>query len=379
MFYVALALVAGAVDTESGSRGCTLTLKDDFGKFHPIVFDTKGDLFPSNQQADEPTSWDVNLDDNQEAILSCMPNYLKNQNNKKSVQVKCQNGELIGDSGKVKWTDMACELRPIEEVIVNVKGCETGNNGIEFGLTNPVTKKTIILGEACYSPTIGATRFVHSKYSPNSKKLEEGALKLEEELYLRKPHPSGRLKIDMMKAWGNHIKSRKPDSIALTTEKFTLEDNIQLLSLKRLAWNYAFVEDEFEAWEDLQHEIRNHVHKRNEVLEYWSGYMDKLQTISENGNPEDWFLEPRERFPVPKYLWIANKFSNGDRTAFLVTNKSEMTDKELRDFTKLCESDCDKVEWLSDVFKTKYDKQVLCCDTSDFNNVGENHALSAWK
>lgn len=345
--------------------GCSLPVKDDFSGFYPLLFDVDGNFFPYQESSSEDDTWDVTLPNTQSMFVSCAPNYLRNFNNQKTFKVTCQGDKLINDQGgEVQWKKAACELRPVEEIIVTagVEHCEApSHTGVEFGYVNPVTHKTMILGKACYNPDKGHTEFVQMRFKPKTKAFSESALEVEPENYFqRKQHPSGRYKIDLMKAWGDHMRTRADSSIHVSSKRFVLPQSMHLNTLKKLGWNYAFSQEEHETWTELQGEVEAMVQQKGLVVDYYAGSHGVMKW---NGN-EELFLGKDKRFAVPEYLWMFVR-EGVQGVAFVVFNKMDMTAEEEKKFHDVCSSKCDQVQWLSSEFKSKHGKYVLCCDVND--------------
>lgn len=344
---------------------CFVTVKDDFSGFYPILFDSHGDFWPYEKLGSEENSWQLAIDNGQQMIVSCAPNYLRSFNNQKTVKFSCVDGKLTNELGvQKKWKDVSCEMRPVEEIIATtVEHCEApSHSGVEFGYVNPVTLKTLILGQACYSPEKGHTEFVQMKLKSSKEAMEKSALKVEPETYFqRKQHPSGRYKIDMMKAWGDHMRTRADSSVAIMSKRFALPQSLHLSTLKKLGWNYAFSEEGHETWTELQDQVMAMVEKKKDViLDYTAGSNGVMQV----NNGEELYLGKEERFAVPKYLWMALR-DGVQGMAFVVFNKAEMTPAEEEKFQAVCTSKCEEVQWLDGEFKKTQKKFVLCCDVND--------------
>lgn len=343
--------------------GCGVSVKDDFSGFYPLLFDEEGKFWPYTKSLDEEHTWDSQLQNGKEMIVSCAPNYLRNFNNKKTVKFSCQNNKLTNDLGvEKKWKDVTCELRPVEEISAIVEHCETTSYaGVEFGYVNPVSKKTLVMGKACYSQEKGHTLFVHMRLKPTGKGFDESALEIEPETYFqRKQHPSGRYKIDLMKAWGDYARTRlENENLSITTKRFAFPQSVHLNTMKKLGWNYAFSQEDHETWPLLQEELNAMVEKKKDlVMEYYAGSHGVMKV-----NGQALYLK-EQKFPVPEYLWMFVR-EDVQGVAFVVFNKLEMSVEEEKTFQEVCSSKCDEVQWLSNDFKTKNQKYLLCCDVND--------------
>lgn len=360
-FTAAQFVAAPKVDHVISPGGCSVSVKDDFSGFYPLLFNEEGGLWPYTKSPTEEDTWDLAVPNGKNMIVSCAPNYLRNFNNAKTVKFSCQDDKLTNELGlEKKWKNVACELRPVEEIVATVDHCETPSHaGVEFGFVNPVTKKTLILGKACYSTEKGHTEFVQMRLKPSGKSFEETALDVQPENYFfRKPHPSGRYKIDLMKAWADYARTR-PDNkyIPIVSKRFALPQSVHLSTMKKLGWNYGFSQEGHNTWTELQKEVNVMVEKKGLVVDYYAGSHGVLKV-----NGEELYLR-EEKFAVPKYLWMFVR-EGVQGVAFVVYNKVEMTADEEKDFHDVCSSKCDQVQWLSEGFKAS-GKYVLCCDIND--------------
>ena len=350
-------LLVSVTARQGEGGGCTVSVRDDFSGFYPLIFDNDGAFWPYKESDTEDDTWDLEpLNNGKEMVVSCAPNYLRNFRDKKTVKFTCQD-KLVNEFGvEKKWKDVTCELRPVEEIETTVDQCETpSHTGIEFGYVNPVTKKTVILGSACYSPTKGHTEIVHMKLKPAKRSFEESSIAVQPENYFRgKKHPSGRYKIDLMKAWGDYAKNRpEEESIAIMPQRFALPQSVHLSTMKKLGWNYAFSQEDHNTWTHLQLQVLAMVEKKEVIVDYYAGSHGVLFDLNE------------ERFSVPEYLWMFVR-DGVQGIVFVVYNKVDMTQQEENKFHEVCSSKCDQVQWLSSDFKAGPDgKYVLCCDVND--------------
>lgn len=354
---------ASEVEDLVPSGGCSVSVKDDFSGFYPLLFDEDGKFWPYTKSLDEEHTWDLPLENDKNMIVSCAPNYLRNFQNQKTVKFSCLNNKLTNDLGvEKKWKDVTCELRPVEEISATVEHCETTSHaGVEFGYVNPVSKKTLVIGEACYSQEKGLTKFVHMRLKPTEKSFDESALEIELETYFqRKQHPSGRYKIDLMKAWGDYARTRpENDYLPITTKRFAFPQSVHLNTMKKLGWNYAFSQEDHETWPLLQAELNAMVEKKKDlIMDYYAGSHGVMKV-----NGQELYLK-EQKFPVPEYQWMFVR-ERVQGVAFVVYNKLEMSVEEEQKFQGMCSSKCDQVQWLSDDFKTNHQKYLLCCDVND--------------
>lgn len=353
---------ASEAEDLSSAGGCTVSVKDDFSGFYPLLFNEQGEFWPYDKSTTEDDTWDLKLQNGKNVIVSCAPNYLRNFQNQKTVKFSCHNDKLTNELGvDKKWRDVACELRPVEEITATVDHCETpSHSGVKFGYVNPVSMKTMIIGKACFSPEKGHTEFVQMKLKPKSKSFDESALEVEAGNYFqRKQHPSGRYKIDLMRAWGDYARnSPESEYVPIAAKRFAFPQNVHLNTMKKLGWNYAFSQEDHNTWPLLQEQVNAMVEKKGVVVDYYAGSNGVLKV-----NGQELYLKEK-KFAVPEYLWMFVK-EGVQGLAFVVYNKKEMSVDEQKDFQGVCSSKCDQVKWLSEEFKSAEGKYLLCCDVSD--------------
>lgn len=359
----------------SNSGGCSVAVRNDFSGFYPMLFTEEGDFYPYQESTTEDLTWDMHLANGHNVIVSCAPNYLRSFRDQKTAKLTCQNDKLIdSESGtEVQWKKATCELRPVEEIIVSganaVEHCESGTHtGVVFGYVNPVTKKTLLLGKACYSVDKGHTEFVQMRLKPKTMAFEESALEVQPDNYFqRKQHPSGRYKIDLMKAWGEHNRDRAEASFHVTPQRFARPQSIHLHTLEKLGWNYAFSQDEHSVWPELQAQVMALVDKKAQLVDYYAGSHGVVKTAQ----GEELYLGKDKKFAVPEYLWLFVR-EGVQGVAFVVYNKLDMSVEEEKTFHDVCSNKCDQVQWLSSAFKSSYGKYIVCCDVNDARaNIAE--------
>ncbi|XP_065081244.1 uncharacterized protein LOC135703843 isoform X2 [Ochlerotatus camptorhynchus] len=362
-------------------RNCVLPLKPDWSFFSPLIFSLDGTLISTESVSDETE--DITLAVGDEVLLSCAPNHFREFSSEKVLKAKCKKDKTLVVDGQDKnfISELSCEVRSIEEIIVPVRGCPTNARSIEYGYTNPVNNRSYILGEACYDVRRGQTLFVHTKLKSGSNTVEALAIKtVNSANYFRKEHVTPRYKVELNKAlnindqverfkgvFGNKkipkIESRRYVNEDLLTHK-------QYQSILKLAWNYQIVKDlsALENFDNLIDDINDL--NANEV-EIYTGAHGVLSLKDKNNNDVDVYLK-EHRFPVPKFHWTVVK-SESKAVAFAVFNKAQLTDAE-RVKDSFCNSICDQLTWISTLREnSSYSNPmlgyVLCCELNEFRKT----------
>lgn len=362
-------------------RNCVLPLKPDWSFFSPLIFSLDGTLISTESVSD--VTEDITLAVGDEVLLSCAPNYFREFSSEKVLKAKCKKDKTLVVDGQDKnfVSELSCEVRSIEEIIVPVRGCPTNTRSIEYGYTNPVNSKSYILGEACYDVKRGQTLFVHTKLKSGSNTVEALAIKtVNSANYFRKEHVTPRYKVELNKAlnvndqverfkgvFGNKnvpkIESRRYVNEDLLTHK-------QYQSVLKLAWNYQIVKDlaALENFDNLIDDINDL--NANEV-EIYTGAHGVLSLKDKNNNNVDVYLK-EHRFPVPKFHWTVVK-SESKAVAFAVFNKAQLTDAE-REQDSFCNSICDQLTWISTLrenssYRDPKQGYVLCCELNEFRKT----------
>lgn len=362
-------------------RNCVLPLKPDWSYFSPLIFSQDGTLISTESASDETE--DITLAVGDEVLLSCAPNYFREFSSEKVLKAKCKKDKTLVVEGQDKnfVSELSCEVRSIEEIIVPVRGCPTNARSIEYGYTNPVNSKSFILGEACYDVKRGQTLFIHTKLKSGSNTVESLAIKtVNSANYFRKEHVTPRYKVELNKAlnindqaerfkavFGNKnvpkIESRRYVNEELLTHK-------QYQSVLKLAWNYQIVKD-LSALENFDNLIDDIKDLTASEVEIYTGAHGVLSLKDKNNNNVDVYLK-ENRFPVPKFHWTVVK-SESKAVAFAVFNKAQLTDAE-REKDSFCNSICDQLTWISTLREnSSYSNPklgyVLCCELNEFRKT----------
>jgi hypothetical protein len=286
-------------------------------------------------------------------------------------------------------SDFLCDARSIDDIIIKppntVVGCPSSVRSVEYGYTNPIFKKSYVLGEACYSTRIGRTLFIHTKLRTQSQDVESLALKVKPMNYFRQEHPTPYYRNEFMKA------SRKENYEEFFLQTFGKKDlpkikakalindilltHIQHQPITTMSWNYAFTplhdHDELENFEKLQEDISSLKLKN---VELYSGTHGILSFESNRGTFHDVYLK-EGKFPVPKYIWYVVK-SDNKAVAFAMLNRVSMISNSNlhQQEMNLCTSRCEEIKWINKLLEnSSYNKYengfVLCCEFNEFRRT----------
>lgn len=107
---------------------------------------------------------------------------------------------MVNGEEKDYVSELSCEARAIEEIIISIAGCPKNLRSIEYGYTNPIKQKSYVLGEACYSTKLGRTHFVHTRIKSPNNNVTELALKIRNGAYFRSEHPTPLYRNELVKA-----------------------------------------------------------------------------------------------------------------------------------------------------------------------------------
>ncbi|CAD7012540.1 uncharacterized protein LOC101451905 [Ceratitis capitata] len=353
----------------------------------PLIYKPNGELYPTKFDA-ERQSVTVNLVVDEEVLLSCGPNYLKNYNRAEILNVKCESGGKFSVLSNVPVAKKApklleqfgCDLRVVEEVLSTVNGCaEPTWTAVAFGYVNPQDRLTHIIGEACYDENAGRTIFAHVK-------LGSGAAlqRLPKDFLTKHRHPDGRYKSELFRGLHfDEIYERVRQTLNLKRAPFLHKANFiddffltspQFFAVRKLAWNYFVAHDELSAWTTLKQNILAHQRaNKNEAFDIYVGSHGIQVLRAANGKQMELYLHPAAgehgKFPVPELLWIIVK-EEDKAMAFAVYNDADVNALETGISTSthapICESKCDQVSWLSESLK---DGAVICCEVAEFRKV----------
>lgn len=362
-------------------RNCILPLKPDWSFFSPLIFSLDGTLISTESVSDEAE--DITLAVGDEVLLSCAPNYFREFSSEKVLRAKCKKDKTLVVDGQDKnfISELFCEARSIEEIIVPVRGCPSNARSIEYGYTNPVNSKSYILGEACYDVKRGQTLFVHTKIRSGTNTVEALALKTANNAeYFRREHPTSRYKVELNKALNINDHAERFKGVfgnknipKIEARRYVNEDLLthkQYQSVLKLAWNYQIVKDLslLENFDNLVDDIADLDAKEVEI---YTGAHGVLSLKDKNNHNVDVYLK-ENRFPVPKFHWTVVR-SESRAVAFAVFNKAQLTDAE-REKDSFCNSICDQLTWISTLREnSSYSKPqlgyVLCCELNEFRRT----------
>lgn len=278
-------------------------------------------------------------------------------------------------------SELSCEVRSIEEIIVPVRGCPNNARSIEYGYTNPVNEKSYILGEACYDVKRGQTLFVHTKIKSGTNTVDALALRTVNNVsYFRQEHPTSRYKIEMNKALNINDQAERFKAVfgtknvpKIEARRYINEDLLthkQYQSVLKLAWNYQIMKD-LDALDNFDYLVTDITDLDAKEIEIYTGAHGVLSLKDKNDNNVDVYLK-ENRFPVPKFHWTVVRSGN-KAVAFAIVNKPQLSDKE-REKDAFCTSICDQLTWIStlkenDSYSNPRFGYVLCCELNDFRKT----------
>lgn len=369
------------VEGNAVERNCVLPLKPDWSFFSPLIFNQDGTLISTENVSDETE--DITLAVGDEVLLSCAPNYFREFSSEKALKATCKKDKTLVVNGMDKnfVSELSCEARSIEEIIVPVRGCPITARSIEYGYTNPVIGKSYILGEACYDVKRGQTLFVHTKLKSGSNTVDTLALKtVNNANYFRQEHPTSRYKNELNKALNINDHAERFKGVFGTKNIPKIEArryvNEELLTHKqyqavlKLAWNYQIVKD-LNALENFDNLVNDITDLTAKEVEIYTGAHGVLSLKDKNDNNVDVFLK-ENRFPVPKFHWTVVRSENR-AVAFAIFNKAQLTDLE-REKDSFCSSICDQLSWINTLkdngsYSNPKLGYVLCCELNDFRKT----------
>ncbi|KAL9692744.1 hypothetical protein quinque_016429 [Culex quinquefasciatus] len=380
---VLLVLIGGTyfVTANAVERNCVLPLKPDWSFFSPLIFSQDGTLISTENVSDETE--DITLAVGDEVLLSCSPNYFREFSSEKVLKAKCKKDKTLVVNGMDKnfVSELSCEVRSIEEIIVPVRGCPNNARSIEYGYTNPVNEKSYILGEACYDVKRGQTLFVHTKIKSGTNTVDALALRTVNNVsYFRQEHPTSRYKIEMNKALNINDQAERFKAVfgtknvpKIEARRYINEDLLthkQYQSVLKLAWNYQIMKD-LDALDNFDYLVTDITDLDAKEIEIYTGAHGVLSLKDKNDNNVDVYLK-ENRFPVPKFHWTVVRSGN-KAVAFAIVNKPQLSDKE-REKDAFCTSICDQLTWIStlkenDSYSNPRFGYVLCCELNDFRKT----------
>lgn len=380
---VLLVLIGGTyfVTANAVERNCVLPLKPDWSFFSPLIFSQDGTLISTENVSDETE--DITLAVGDEVLLSCSPNYFREFSSEKVLKAKCRKDKTLVVNGMDKnfVSELSCEARPIEEIIVPVRGCPNNVRSIEYGYTNPVNEKSYILGEACYDVKRGQTLFVHTKIKSGTNTVDTLALRTVNNVsYFRQEVPTSRYKVELNKALNINDHAERFKAVfgsknipKIEARRYINEDLLthkQYQSVLKLAWNYQITKD-LDSLDNFDYLVSDITDLDAKEIEIYSGAHGVLSLKDKNDNNVDVFLK-ENRFPVPKFHWTVVR-SGKKAVAFAIANKPQLSEKE-REKDTFCTSICDQLTWIStlkenDSYSNPRHGYVLCCELNDFRKT----------
>ncbi|XP_055642978.1 uncharacterized protein LOC129779499 isoform X2 [Toxorhynchites rutilus septentrionalis] len=377
VFIVGKYFVSGnAVETN-----CVLPLKPDWSFFSPLIFSQDGTLISTENVSDETE--DITLPVGTEVLLSCAPNYFREFSSEKVLKAKCKKDKtlVVNDLDKNFVSELSCEVRSIEEIIVPVRGCPSSARSIEYGYANPVNGRSYTLGEACYDVKRGQTLFIHTKLKSGNNTVDALALKTVNNVnYFRQEHPTSRYKIELNKALNINDQAERFKAVfgtknapRIEARRYVNEDLLthkQYQAVLKLAWNYQIVKDldSLDNFDNLVNDISDLSAKEVEI---YTGAHGVLSLKDKNDNNVDVYLK-ENRFPVPKFHWTVIR-SETKAVAFAIHNKAHLTEKE-REKDSFCRSICDQLSWINtlkedDSYSNPEYGFVQCCELDEFRKT----------
>ncbi|XP_041778209.1 uncharacterized protein LOC121596903 isoform X1 [Anopheles merus] len=363
-------------------RNCVVPLKPDWSYSSPLIFTQNGVLVsPENDSYDVE---DITLATGDEVVLSCSPNYFREFSSEKVLWARCKKDKtfVVNGADKNFVSALSCKERPIEEIIVSVRGCPATLRSIEYGFTNPVTNKSYILGEACYDVKVGRTHFIHTKVKSGTNSIEQLALKVKDNVtYFHGYHPTQRYKVDLSKALNINdqaerfrpvfgpknapkIEARRYVNEALLTHR-------QYLSVLKMAWNYQIVKDR-EQLLNLDRLVQDIRGLEVPEVEIYTGAHGVMTLQDKHNQSAEVYLVRENRFPVPQLHWTVVR-SQERAVAFAVFGKAPQTEQE-RERRTFCMSQCEQISWLkklheNDAWQEARAGFVLCCELEEFRRT----------
>ncbi|XP_053665638.1 uncharacterized protein LOC128714782 [Anopheles marshallii] len=362
-------------------RNCIVPLKPDWSYSSPLIFTQNGVLISPESDSQ---LMEITLATGDEVVLSCSPNYFREFSSEKVLWARCKKDTTFVVNGMDKnfVSALACKERPIEEIIVAVRGCPATLRSIEYGFTNPVTNKSYILGEACYDVKLGRTHFIHTKVKSGTNSIEQLALKVKDNAtYFHGYHPTQRYKVDLSKALNINdqaerfrpvfgvknapkIESRRYINEALLTHR-------QYLSVLKMAWNYQIVKDR-ELLLNLDRLLQDIRALEVSEVEIYTGAHGVMTLQDKHNQSAEVYLVRENRFPVPRLHWTVVR-SLERAVAFAVFGKSPQTEQE-QDRRSFCTDLCEQISWLkklheNDAWQDGRAGYVLCCELEDFRRT----------
>lgn len=271
-------------------------------------------------------------------------------------------------------------MNPVNQIIAPVSGCFSGSS-VQFVYPNPVRRKTIIFGEACYSETQGRTIFIHTRHAGNHNFVQ---IPLKTEIldfYLLQQHPDQLYQTDFQTAlnWYKNGPNRyvKQDcntlpKVYIEKQKFLKPEffaNGQFNELMYMGWNMFLTTGVHLPNLDLL--LRDIADIKWKNIDLFIGTHSILSYKNDENRTFCIYLLPDERkYPVPKYIWVAVKTESRRAVGFLILNDVNASEEDVIR-AELCESKCMKMNWLINLLNenahsTIANGYVWCCELNDF-------------
>lgn len=139
---------------------------------YPLYYKKSGELYDAMMNVNNGI--EIEIADKEEVVVSCGINRFKNLGNKvNAVKVVCDaaNGYFkIPEYNEEKAANkLGCDLRVIEEMLEEVKGCPSIYNSSSIVYQDNFEQKQHVLGEVCLSVQEGRTVFAHIKMNKDGK------------------------------------------------------------------------------------------------------------------------------------------------------------------------------------------------------------------
>lgn len=276
-------------------------------------------------------------------------------------------------NGEVKsfLRHLACEVRAVEEIIAPVPECPAEMESVEFGYANPITHKSFVLGEACYSIDKGITQFIHVK-AANPQNSAHYLRVVDSEQHFHKKHPNSQYKMDLLLASRlDELNERLRQKLGSKKVPFIEPRHLigmdslyskQFASVLKLGWNYIPVigYDHIPNLDFLQNDINN---LNGDEVEVYMGTHGVLKLPGDDGKMHKIYMsESGDRFPLPKYVWTV-VVSGRKAAAIAILNNPDATETDVAE-DKLCESRCSELKWLNSLKVSEKNLKkgyVTCC------------------
>ncbi|XP_037947315.1 uncharacterized protein LOC119679181 [Teleopsis dalmanni] len=342
----------------------------------PLVFQQNGELYPTTYN-EKVQQIEMNIKNNEEVMFSCGPNYLRNFMKKEVLNVKC-NGEtgnfsvVANPEQEMSIKMYSCDLRVIEEVLIPVEGCTNEKwTSVNFGYVDPNEKLTYVLGSACYDMNEARTIFAHVKMGKTGSNILQ---KLDKNYLVTNQHPDGRYKIELLRSLNfdeiyenirTHLNTSPPPMGIQHFIDESLLSSSQFQAVKKLSWNYYIGPEKLDALDSLKQDIRHLSEGINIDLYVGSHGVNFIN--GKNGHKLKIYLRSHQRFPMPELIWFVVKYQNR-ATAFGVYNDLIEGNINREHETAICQSECEKITWLSDANKRNR-KSLVCCSYADLKKV----------